>query len=209
MKSPVLEVKDVSTTVLHDVRLLIEKGEFVALIAPSGSGKSTLLSLICGMESPSSGQILVNGDDIHRIQDMDNWRAANIGLILEENNLIPSLNVYENVELPMAVRGIDREKRKQSVHSALEHVGLNEKERVYPKRLTMQEEQLAALARAIASDPTIILADEPTGKLNDEQTNHFIGLIGRINKAANHTFMVASHDQRWKESASRVVALAS
>ena len=203
----VLEIKDVSNGILKDVNLEVEKGDFFVILAPSGSGKSTLLNLICRMEPLASGKILINGVDIYSISDFDKWRAANIGYIYEENNLISTLTAYENVELPMLAAKVDKGKRRERVLAALESVGLKEKERLYPKKLRTEEEQRVALARSIATEPAIILADEPTGKLKKEQTESLIGLMGDLNKKTGNTFVVASHDHSLKSAASKVLEL--
>ena len=202
-----LEIKNVSNGILNDVNLEVEKGDFFVILAPSGSGKSTLLNLICRVEPIASGKILINGVDIHSISDFDKWRAANIGYIYEENNLISTLTAYENVELPMLATKVDKGKRRERVLDALESVGLKEKERLYPKKLKMEEKQRVALARSIATEPAIILADEPTGKLRKEQTESLIGLMGELNKKTGNTFVVASHDHSLKSAASKVLEL--
>jgi len=207
MGEKVLEIIDVSNGVLKDVNLSVEKGDFFVILAPSGSGKSTLLNLICRMEPLASGKILINGVDIYSISDFDKWRAANIGYIYEENNLISTLTAYENVELPMLAARVDKGKRRERVLAALESVGLKEKERLYPKKLRTEEEQRVALARAMATEPAIILADEPTGKLKKEQTESLIGLMGELNKKTGNTFVVASHDHSLKSAASKVLEL--
>ena len=203
----VLKIKDVSNGILKNVSLEVEKGDFFVILAPSGSGKSTLLNLICRMEPLASGKILINGVDIYSISDFDKWRAANIGYIYEENNLISTLTAYENVELPMLAAKIDKGKRRERILGALESVGLKEKERLYPKKLRMEEKQRVALARTIATEPAIILADEPTGKLKKEQTESLIGLMGELNKKTGNTFLVASHDHSLKSAASKVLEL--
>ena len=203
----VLEIKNVSNGILKDVNLEVEKGDFLIILAPSGSGKSTLLNLICRMEPLASGKILINGVDIYSINDFDKWRAANIGFIYEEKNLVSTLTAYENVELPMLVSKVDKEKRRERVLGALESVELNEKGTLYSRKLSMEEEQRVALARAIATEPAIILADEPTGKLKKDETRDFIGLMGELNKKTGNTFVVASHDNSLKNAASKVFEL--
>lgn len=203
----ILEIKDLSHGALEQVNMKVEKGDLSMIMGPSGSGKSTLLNLICRMESFSSGKIMVNGVDIASLDHFDKWRAANIGFIFEENNLIPTLTLHENVELPMSAAGIDKAKRDERVMGALQLVGLTGKERLYPKQVDVEEEQRVALARAIAVEPPIILADEPTGKLSTEQTDRFIELMEGLNKRTGRTFVVASHDQNWKRIASTVLEL--
>ena len=203
----VLEIKDVSSGILKDMNLSIEKGDFFIILAPSGSGKSTLLDLICRRSPVASGQILINGVDIYNTSDFDKWRSANIGYIYEENNLISTLTAYENVELPMLAAKVDKGKRREQVLGALESVGLKEKEGLYPKKLGMEEEQRVALARSIATEPAIILADEPTGKLKKEETESLIALMGELNKKTGNTFVVATHDHSLKSAASKVLEL--
>lgn len=209
MGAPALEIKDVSSGILENVNIEVENGAFVVIIAPSGSGKSTLLNLICRIGHPASGKIMINGVDIYSISDFNKWRAANIGYIYEQDNLIPSLTVYENIELPMFTTKIDKEKRRARVLNALESVGLKDKERLFPKKLSMEDKQRTAIARAIAIEPAIILADEPTGKLKKEQTQSIIGLMGELNKKTGNTFVVASHDHSLKSAATKIFELSS
>jgi len=207
MGEKVLEIIDVSNGVLKDVNLSVEKGDFFVIFAPSGSGKSTLLDLICRRSPLASGKILINGVDIYSISDFDIWKAANIGYIYEENNLITTLTAYENVELPMSAAKVDKGKRREQVLGALESVGLKEKEGLYPKKLGMEEEQRVALARAIATEPALILADEPTGKLKKDETESIIALMGELNRNTGNTFVVATHDHSLKSAASKVLEL--
>lgn len=203
----VLEFKDVSNGILKDVNLEVEKGDFFLILGPSGSGKSTLLNLICRMEPLASGQILINGVDIYSINDFDKWKAANIGYIYEKNNLISTFTAYENVELPMLAARVNKGERRERVLGALESVGLREKERFYPNKLRMEEKQRVALARSIVTEPAIILADEPTGKLKKDQTESFVGLMGELNKKTGSAFVVVSHDHSLKSAASKVLEL--
>jgi len=208
MGEKVLEIIDVSNGVLKDVNLSVQKGDFFVILAPSGSGKTTLLDLTCRRSGPlASGKILINGVNIFSISDFDKWRAANIGYIYEENNLISTLTAYENVELPMLAAKVDKGKRREQVLGALESVGLKEKEGLYPKKLGMEEEQRVALARSIATEPAIILADEPTGKLKKDETESLIALMGELNKKTGNTFVVATHDHSLKSAASKVLEL--
>lgn len=203
----VLEFKDVSNGILKDVNLEVEKGDFFLILGPSGSGKSTLLNLICRMEPLASGQILINGVDIYSINDFDKWKAANIGYIYEKNNLISTFTAYENVELPMLAARVNKGERRERVLGALESVGLREKERFYPNKLRMEEKQRVALARSIVTEPAIILADEPTGKLKKDQTESFIGLMGELGTKTGSAFVVVSHDHSLKSAASKVLEL--
>jgi len=203
----VLEIKDVSNGILKDVNLEAEKGDFFLILGPSGSGKSTLLNLICRMEPLASGQILINGVDIYSVSDFDKWKATNIGYVYEKNNLISTFTAFENVELPMLVAGVNKGERRERVLGVLESVGLRGKERFYPNKLRMEEEQRVALARSIVTEPAIILADEPTGKLKKDQTESFVGLMGELGKKTGSTFVVVSHDPSLKSAASKVLEL--
>ena len=207
MGEPVLQVRDVSNSVLKDVNLEVEKGDFFVILAPSGSGKSNLLRVICGMQPVASGQIVIDGVDIYTIPNLNKWRAANIGYIYEENNLVSTLTVYENVELPLVATKTEKRKRRARVLKALESVGLMEKEGMYSRKLSMYEEQRVALARAIATEPSIILADEPTGKLKKDQTESFIALMAELNKKTGNTLVVATHDHAFKGAATKVLEL--
>jgi putative ABC transport system ATP-binding protein len=207
MGDRVLEIRDVSNGVLKDVNLKVEKGDFFLILAPSGSGKSTLLDLICRRRPLVSGQILIEGVDIYSISDFDKWRAANIGYIYEEKNLIPSLTAYDNVELPMLAAKLDKGKKRERILGALENVALKEKVGLYPKKLSMEEEQRVALARALATEPAIILADEPTGKLKKTETERLIGLMADLNRKSGNTFVLASHDHSLKSAAPKVYEL--
>jgi putative ABC transport system ATP-binding protein len=203
----VLEMRDVSNGALKGVNLEVEKGDFCVVLAPSGSGKSTLLGLISRMEPLTSGQIRINGVDIHRISDFDAWRAGNIGHIYEKRNLIATLTAWENVELPLRVTKIDKAERQRRVLRAIERVGLKEKAGRYARRLTAEEEQRIALARAIAAEPAIILADEPTGRLKRDETADLIALMAALREDGKNTFVVATHDERFRGAASRVFEL--
>ena len=208
MGEKVFEIRDVSKGALRGVSIAVEKGDFFVILAPSGSGKTTLLNLICRIEPLVSGQIFVRGIDINNIEDFAKWRASNIGFIYEENNLIPTLTVFENVELPMVVAKVDKERRRQRVLRALEDVGLKGKGGFYSNKLNMEEEQRAALARAMAAEPAVILADEPTGRLKRDETEALIGSMAELNKKKDgNTFVVATHDHGIKPVASKVLEL--
>lgn len=209
MGEQILELRNVSSAngALKSVNIEVEKGDFFVVFAPSGSGKTTLLNLICRMEPLASGQISIKGVDIYNIEGFDKWRASNIGFVCQENNLIPTLTVCENVELPMLAARVDKEKRRERVLRALESVGLKEKGGLYPKKLDMEEEQRVALARAMAGEPVIILADEPTGKLKKEETQNLVRLMAELNEKMGNTFVVATHDYDFRSAASRVFDL--
>jgi acetoin utilization transport system ATP-binding protein len=208
MEKLVLELKNVSTGVVKDVNMEVERGAFFVLLGPSGIGKTNLLNLICGNISPASGTVLINGDDLNRIPEYRTWRAANIGFIYEEENLIPTLTAIENVEIPMWASKVNKAKRREKATNALKRVGMEEKSAYFPKGLSIDEQQKVALARAMAIEPSLVLADEPTGRLDPDKTERLIELMGDVNREKGYTFIVASHDSRFKSRATKVLELA-
>src|SRR6267143_586515 len=152
---------------LKDVDLEVHKGEFVALMGPSGSGKSTLLHLIAAMDSPTSGEIAVLGENLRKLSDREiaHWRNENVGFVFQSFNLIPVLTALENVELPLLLTPLSKKERRQHAEYALEIVGLSDRINHRPRQLSGGQEQRVAIARAVATDPTMVLADEPTGDL--------------------------------------------
>ena len=207
MVEKVLEVSNVSKHVLKSVSMEAEKGDFLVILAPSGSGKSTLLGLIGGLESFESGSISVDGIDVGAVGDLDVWRATNIGYIYEEDNLIPLLSVHDNVELQLIAAGVGRAERRDRVARALAAVGLADKAGVRAERLGMEDQQRTALARAVAAGPVVILADEPTGRLDADGTERLFGLMAELNKNAGHTFVVATHNRLMRKAATDVLEL--
>ena len=185
----------------------VVKGDFFVILAPSGSGKTTLLNLISGMEVIESGRITLDGIDVSTVSDLDVWRATNVGYIYEEGNLISSLSVYDNVELPLVAAGIGRADRRSRVTHALSAVGLTEKTRLRAERLGIEDEQKTALARAVAAEPVVILADEPAGRLGSEGTEELIGLMSGLNRNEGHTFVVATDNPLMRKAATDVLEL--
>jgi putative ABC transport system ATP-binding protein len=207
MAERVVEIQDASKNALKGVSINFDRGDFMAVLAPSGSGKTTLLKLIAGMEVPASGRITVDGIDVGTIGDLDTWRASTIGYIYEENNLIPTLTVSENVELQLSAAGVSGAGKRERIKRALAAVGLEAKAGVRAGKLNMEEEQLAALARALAAEPSVILADEPGGRLNPEETGRLIGVMAGLNRNAGYTFIVATHDPGVKLAATDILEL--
>src|SRR5512147_1210669 len=153
---------------LDDVSLDIQSGEFLALMGPSGSGKSTLLHIIAGIDRPTSGECLVQGVDVTKLNEsqLADWRNQNVGFVFQTFNLIPVLTAFENVELPLLLTRLSAPQRREHVHTALKLVGLEDRARHLPRQLSGGQEQRVAIARAIVCDPTLVLADEPTGDLD-------------------------------------------
>jgi len=195
--------------VLRDITLEIAAGDFIALMGPSGSGKSTLLNLIAGIDKPDSGELLVGGEDITRLSESDlaDWRAANIGFVFQFYNLMPVLDAFENVELPLLLTSLGRAERRERVETALALVGLADRMEHYPNELSGGQQQRVAIARALISDPTLIVADEPTGDLDRKSAEEVLALLRRLNAEMGKTVVMVSHDATAVQSARRVTHL--
>lgn len=182
--------------VLHDLSLDVPEGEFVALMGPSGSGKTTLLNLIAGIDRPTKGSIVVKGTDISTMGEsaLAKWRSDNIGFIFQFYNLIPVLTAFENVELPLLLTKLSKAERRKRVEFALGIVGLEDRIYHYPKQLSGGQEQRVAIARAIVADPTIIVADEPTGDLDRTSAEEILTLMERLNREFRKTIVMVTHD---------------
>jgi putative ABC transport system ATP-binding protein len=182
--------------VLENLDLDVPEGSFEALMGPSGSGKSTLLNLIAGLDRPTEGTIEVNGADIGTMSDaaLAKWRARNIGFIFQAYNLMPVLTAAQNVELPLLLTKLNGGERRKRVEIALRVVGLENRMHHYPKQLSGGQEQRVAIARAIVNDPTIIVADEPTGDLDRHSADEILGLLEKLNKEFKKTIFMVTHD---------------
>ena len=211
---PVVVVKDVCKeyrkndnvlTVLHNMNLELEAGDYVSLMGPSGSGKSTLLNLIAGRDKPTSGSVSVCGQDLGKTSQsaLAKWRSRHVGFIFQMYNLIPVLTAYENVELPLTLTPLKKSQRAQQVKTALEIVGLADRMDHYPRQLSGGQEQRVSIARAIATDPTLIVADEPTGDLDAKSGNEILDLMHRLNDEFNKTIIMVTHDPRAAARAKR------
>ena len=195
--------------VLVDINLDIDAGEFVALMGPSGSGKSTLLNLIAGIDKPSSGRILVAGVDIATLSEAElaDWRAAHVGFIFQFYNLMPVLTAFGNVELPLLLTTLSRRERRERVETALALVGLTDRADHTPSELSGGQQQRVAIARAFIADPTLIVADEPTGDLDRATAGEILGLLDRLNVELGKTIVMVTHDPKAAERAHRIVHL--
>jgi len=181
---------------LDDVSIDIAKGDFLALMGPSGSGKTTLLNMIAAIDRPTSGELLVEGQDIFRFNDgqIARWRNEHIGYVFQTFNLIPVLTAFENVELPLLLTKLNAQQRRDHVLTALKLVGLEERVHHLPKQLSGGQEQRVAIARAIVSDPTLLLADEPTGDLDSHSATEVLEILKRLNEDFNKTVVMVTHD---------------
>jgi putative ABC transport system ATP-binding protein len=195
--------------VLLGIDIDIARGDFVSLMGPSGSGKSTLLNLIAGIDKPSGGSIVVDGVDIAHLGDADlaAWRAAHVGFIFQFYNLMPVLNAAENVELPLLLTNLSRRDRREHVEVALAMVGLSDRADHYPNELSGGQQQRVAIARALIADPTLIVADEPTGDLDRKSADEILGQLGVLNREFKKTIIMVTHDPMAAQHASRILHL--
>lgn len=187
---------DQVVSVLTDINLDIAAGDYVALMGPSGSGKSTLLNLIAGIDKPDSGSLHVGGVDIMALDEAElaAWRSRNVGFIFQFYNLMPVLTAFENVELPLLLTDLGARARAEHVATALAMVGLSDRVEHYPSELSGGQQQRVAIARAIIADPTILVADEPTGDLDRASAEDVLNLIDRLNRELGKTVIMVTHD---------------
>lgn len=195
--------------VLNGLTLAVPRGDFLALMGPSGSGKTTLLNLIAGIDRPTSGTIIVDGKEISKFNEtaLATWRARHIGFIFQMYNLIPVLNAFENVELPLLLTKLNKKQRRQHVETALNIVGLADRMNHYPRQLSGGQEQRVAIARAVVTDPTILVADEPTGDLDARNAEETLDLLQRLNKEFNKTIIMVTHDPKAADHARHTLHL--
>jgi putative ABC transport system ATP-binding protein len=195
--------------VLNDLHLTVDEGEFLALMGPSGSGKTTLLNLIAGLDRPTSGQVVVHGQDLPRLSDgaITRWRSENVGFIFQLYNLIPVLTAFENVELPLLLTRLSKRRRREQVRTALRIVNLEGREDHYPRQLSGGQEQRVAIARAIVTDPYLLVADEPTGDLDRTSAEEILELMEQLNREFRKTIVMVTHDPLCARRASRLLRL--
>jgi putative ABC transport system ATP-binding protein len=195
--------ENIEIPVLEDITLSIPEGEFVALMGPSGSGKTTLLNLIAGIDRPTRGSIQVAGDEVSKLSEsqLAKWRARHIGMIFQFYNLMPVLTAFENVELPLLLTRLTKKERKEHVDTALKIVGLSDRVKHYPRQLSGGQQQRVAIARAVVADPTILLADEPTGDLDRKSAAEVLGLMEQLNRDFKKTIIMVTHDPHAAEKA--------
>jgi len=203
------KIGKVETRALRGVSLTIESGEFTALVGPSGSGKTTLLQLIGCLDQPTSGQVFVNGKDVSRLNrnQRADMRRGTIGFVFQFFALIPTLTAYENVEMPLLLNGRGASERRERVMYLLEMVGLADRAHHRPDQLSGGEQQRVAVARALAPEPTLILADEPTANLDTANGKQVMETMLRLNQETGITFVFATHDPRVIKYARRVITL--
>jgi putative ABC transport system ATP-binding protein len=195
--------------VLHGIDLDIARGDFIALMGPSGSGKTTLLNLIGGLDSPSGGEIEIDGQRIDAMGSgqLSNWRSHNVGFVFQFYNLMPMLSAQKNVELPLLLTKLSAAQRKRNAEIALELVGLKDRGRHRPAELSGGQQQRVAIARDIVSDPTFLICDEPTGDLDRHSAEEILGLLQELNRAHGKTIVMVTHDPKAAEYATHTIHL--
>lgn len=195
--------------VLRDLNLRVPRGEFLALMGPSGSGKSTLLNLIGGLDHPSRGTVTIAGERVSDLSDrrLAEWRAHAIGFVFQLYNLMPVLTAERNVELPLLLTHLSRAQRRKHVATALGVVGLSHRTNHYPRQLSGGEQQRVGIARAIVTDPTLLLCDEPTGDLDRKAGDEILDLLQALNRQHGKTIIMVTHDPHASARASRTVHL--
>jgi putative ABC transport system ATP-binding protein len=187
---------EIRIPVLMGTNLRVAAGDFLALMGPSGSGKTTLLNLIAGLDRPTSGRVIVGGQDLGSLSEggLARWRARHIGFIFQLYNLIPVLTAFENVELPLLLTHLSKRERAEHVQTALELVGLADRMDHYPRQLSGGQEQRVAIARALVNDPMLLVADEPTGDLDAKSAREILELLKRLNGEYHKTIVMVTHD---------------
>ena len=196
--SRVFQRDTVQVAALQDIDLDIRENDFISLMGPSGSGKSTLLNLIAGIDRPTGGQLRVLGEDLTALNEdeLASWRNEHVGFVFQHFNLIPVLTAFENVELPLLLTSLTRRERREHVETALRLVNLSDRIHHYPRQLSGGEEQRVAIARAIVTDPTFILADEPTGDLDADSAGEILKVLEALNRDFGKTIVMVTHDPR-------------
>lgn len=218
MAKTIIDAQNVSKTynpdklpvkAVRQVHLHIEEGEFIALVGPSGSGKSTLLNMIGGLDDPTSGTVTIDGVEITGLSEnkLIDFRLHNIGFVFQSFNLIPVLTAKENVGFVLQLQKFDKEKREKRVMALLQEVGLEDKVNTKPGELSGGQQQRVAVARALASKPKIVLADEPTANLDSKAASNLMNIMARLNEEEHITFLFSTHDQRVIRKARRVITL--
>ena len=195
--------------VLKGANLEIKDGDFVALMGPSGSGKTTLLNLIGGLDKCSEGSVEVLGERVEKMSSgqLSSWRAHHVGFVFQLYNLLPVLTAERNVELPLLLTGLSRADRRKHVTTALEIVGLVERAKHYPRQLSGGQEQRVGIARAIVTDPTMLLCDEPTGDLDKKSSDEILDLLQALNREHHKTIIMVTHDPHAAQRAQRIIYL--
>ena len=198
---------DTMVKALDDVSFTVEQGEFVAIIGPSGSGKSTLLHILGGVDTPTGGNVVIGGEDISRLNEtaLAVFRRRQIGLVYQFYNLIPILTVEENLTLPLLLDG--RKPDKRQIDSLVNRLGLSNRLNHLPNQLSGGQQQRVSIGRALINNPALMLADEPTGNLDSENSKEIVSLLKQFNKELNQTVIIITHDEKIALSADRIISI--
>ncbi|MDB5353185.1 MAG: ABC-type antimicrobial peptide transport system, ATPase component [Planctomycetota bacterium] len=201
--------EQIKIPVLTDLKLTVDEGEFLALMGPSGSGKTTLLNLLAGLDRPTTGEVVVHGQDLAQMSEgqIARWRSRNVGFIFQLYNLIPVLTAFENVEMPLLLTSLSKRQRRENVRTALRVVGLEGREDHFPRQLSGGQEQRVAIARAIVTDPYLLVADEPTGDLDRQSAEEILELMEQLHREFQKTIVMVTHDPIAARRASRLLKL--
>lgn len=196
---------------LNGLNLEVQRGDFLALMGPSGSGKTTLLNLIAGIDSPTQGELIIDGINIATLSrnKLAAWRSEHVGYIFQLYNLVPVLTAFENVELPLMLHNLSRRERRSRVNEALEQVGIADRASHYPRQMSGGQEQRVAIARALVTNPTIVVGDEPTGDLDKKSAKAIMELLQRINREQGRTIIMVTHDPKTTDYAGLTLHLES
>ena len=205
----IYDADTIPVNALNDVSLEFNEGEFSAIIGPSGCGKTTLLNLIGGLDSPTSGEVIINGTNITKLNSKEiiDFRLNNIGFVFQAYNLVPVLTAKENVEFIMQLQGVPKNLREERVLKLFEQIGLSDRINNRPGKLSGGQQQRVAVARALASKPKFVLADEPTANLDSKSTNNLLDIMLKLNELENTTFIFSTHDSRVIKRARRLITL--
>jgi len=205
----VYDEKSLPVHAVNGINLTIETGEFTAIVGPSGSGKTTLLNIVGGLDDPTGGDVIIDGVKINELSNRQktDFRMRNIGFVFQAYNLIPVFTAKENVDFIMHLQGKSKEERNSRTSELLEAVGLGDRINSRPNKLSGGQQQRVAVARALASKPKFILADEPTANLDSKSTENLLEIMEKLNKEENITFIFSTHDQRVVNKAKRVITL--
>jgi putative ABC transport system ATP-binding protein len=207
--SKVYDGSQIEVRAVDDINLSFEKGEFTAIVGPSGSGKTTFLNLLGGLDHPTSGEVLVNGVSIGKLSPgkLIDFRLNHIGFVFQAYNLIPVLTAEENIEFIMELQGRPQKEIKERTGELLKAVGLSDRMKSRPAKLSGGQQQRVAVARALASKPTFVLADEPTANLDSKSADNLLEIMEKLNKEENITFLFSTHDPRVVRKARRIITL--
>ncbi len=217
-KTNIITTKDLKKTykdnsvevkAVRGISIKIDSGEFTAIVGPSGSGKTTLLNMVSGLDTPSSGEVILNGIELSKMKgkELSDFRRDNLGFVFQSYNLIPVLSVEENVEYIMLLQGVKKEERHRRVKKILEDVGLIDMQDRLPTQLSGGQQQRVAIARAMVSNPILILADEPTANLDSKMGSDLLNMMKDLNENTGMTFLFSTHDRMIMERATRLITL--